>query len=306
MRAAMAAAPVGDDQFGEDPTVNALQERVAALLGKEAALWVPSGTMANQVALRVLTRPGDTVLVSRESHAVLVARRAAAAPTPACSSPRSAAAACSPPPTCWRRAVAPGPRHHAADHARRDREHPQPRRRRRVSAGRGRARVRGGARARHGVLSRRRAAVERRRWRAACRPRRWRRRSTWCRWRSRRGSGAPGGSMLAGSRDLIARGAAAPADVRRRDAAGGHLRRRGRCTRSTITSDSWPTDHANAALLAGRLARARASSSTSRRCRRTSSCSAWPTAHPTRRRWSRVRGSAACCCSRSARARCVP
>jgi threonine aldolase len=70
MRAAMAAAPVGDDQFGEDPTVNALQERVSALLGKEAALWVPSGTMANQVALRVLTRPGDTVLVSRESHAV--------------------------------------------------------------------------------------------------------------------------------------------------------------------------------------------------------------------------------------------
>ena len=70
MRAAMAAALVGDDQFGEDPTVNALQERVAALLGKDAALWVPSGTMANQIALRVLTRPGDTVLVSRESHAV--------------------------------------------------------------------------------------------------------------------------------------------------------------------------------------------------------------------------------------------
>jgi threonine aldolase len=70
MRAAMAAAPVGDDQFGEDPTVNALQERVAALLGKDAALWVPSGTMANQIALRVLTRPGDTVLVSRHSHAV--------------------------------------------------------------------------------------------------------------------------------------------------------------------------------------------------------------------------------------------
>ena len=70
MRAVIAAAPVGDDQFGEDPTVNALQERVGALLGKEAALWVPSGTMANQVALRVLTRPGDTVLVSRQSHAV--------------------------------------------------------------------------------------------------------------------------------------------------------------------------------------------------------------------------------------------
>lgn len=70
MRAAMATAEVGDDQFGEDPTINALQERVAALLGKEAALWLPTGTMANQVALRLLTRPGDDVLVSRQSHAV--------------------------------------------------------------------------------------------------------------------------------------------------------------------------------------------------------------------------------------------
>jgi threonine aldolase len=70
MRAAMAAAPVGDDQFGEDPTVNLLQARIAALLGKEAALWVPSGTMANQIALRVFTRPGDDVVVARESHTV--------------------------------------------------------------------------------------------------------------------------------------------------------------------------------------------------------------------------------------------
>jgi threonine aldolase len=70
MREAMASAAVGDDQFGEDPTVNALQERTARLLGKDAALWLPTGTMANQVALRVLTRPGDHVVVSRESHAV--------------------------------------------------------------------------------------------------------------------------------------------------------------------------------------------------------------------------------------------
>jgi threonine aldolase len=70
MRAAMAAAPVGDDQYGEDPTVNLLQERIASLFGKEAALWLPSGTMANQVALRILTSPGDDVIVSRESHAV--------------------------------------------------------------------------------------------------------------------------------------------------------------------------------------------------------------------------------------------
>jgi threonine aldolase len=66
----MAAAPVGDDQFGEDPTVNLLQEKVATLLGKEAALWLPSGTMANQVALRILTHPGDDVVVGRGAHAV--------------------------------------------------------------------------------------------------------------------------------------------------------------------------------------------------------------------------------------------
>ncbi|MFL5771284.1 MAG: threonine aldolase family protein [Chloroflexota bacterium] len=70
MRAAMAAAEVGDDQFGDDPTINRLQDRIAELLGKEAALWFPTGTMANQVVLRALTRPGDDVIVSREAHAV--------------------------------------------------------------------------------------------------------------------------------------------------------------------------------------------------------------------------------------------
>lgn len=70
MRAAMAGAEVGDDQYGEDPSINRLQERVADLLGKEAALWLPTGTMANQAALRLLTRPGDDVIVSREAHAV--------------------------------------------------------------------------------------------------------------------------------------------------------------------------------------------------------------------------------------------
>lgn len=79
MREAMASAPVGDDQFGEDPTVNLLQERVAAMLGKEAALWLPTGTMANQVALRVLTRPGDDVVVSQDSHIVLHESGASAA-----------------------------------------------------------------------------------------------------------------------------------------------------------------------------------------------------------------------------------
>src|ERR1700748_1860522 len=70
MRSAMASAPVGDDQYGEDPTVRALQERVAALLGKEAAVFVPSGTMANQIGLKLLTRPGDDVVVGDEAHVV--------------------------------------------------------------------------------------------------------------------------------------------------------------------------------------------------------------------------------------------
>jgi threonine aldolase len=68
MRAVMAAAPVGDDVFGDDPTVIRLEERVAELLGKEAAVYVPSGTMANQIALRVHTRHGDRVVMDGESH----------------------------------------------------------------------------------------------------------------------------------------------------------------------------------------------------------------------------------------------
>jgi threonine aldolase len=71
MRRAMAEAEVGDDQYGEDPSVNRLQDEVASLLGFEAALFLPSGTMANQVALRSLTRPGDDVLVPVEAHLVL-------------------------------------------------------------------------------------------------------------------------------------------------------------------------------------------------------------------------------------------
>ena len=58
MRRAMAAAEVGDDAYGEDPTVRTLEERYAALVGKAAAVLVPSGTMANQLALRLLGRPG--------------------------------------------------------------------------------------------------------------------------------------------------------------------------------------------------------------------------------------------------------
>jgi threonine aldolase len=68
MRRAMAEAEVGDDQYGEDPTVRRLEATFAERLGKEAAVFVPSGTMANQVALRVLTRPGDAVVVGARQH----------------------------------------------------------------------------------------------------------------------------------------------------------------------------------------------------------------------------------------------
>lgn len=67
----MAEAEVGDDEYGEDPTVNRLQEEFAELTGKEAAIYVPSGTMANQIALRCLTRPGDAVVTGRHQHVVL-------------------------------------------------------------------------------------------------------------------------------------------------------------------------------------------------------------------------------------------
>jgi len=71
MRRAMAEAEVGDDVFGDDPTVQALERRVAELAGKEAALYVPSGTMGNQLAVACQCGPGDEVLLQRESHIFL-------------------------------------------------------------------------------------------------------------------------------------------------------------------------------------------------------------------------------------------
>ena len=71
MRQAMAAAEVGDDVFGEDPTVNALEERAAQVAGKEAALFVPSGTMGNQVAIAVHTSPGQELICEEHSHVML-------------------------------------------------------------------------------------------------------------------------------------------------------------------------------------------------------------------------------------------
>ncbi|WP_447986877.1 low-specificity L-threonine aldolase [Nitrospira sp. Nam74] len=79
MRDAMAGAPVGDDVYGEDPTVNRLQEIAAALLGKTDAIFVPSGTMANQLSIRVQTQPGQEVIVESTAHIVRYEQGAAAA-----------------------------------------------------------------------------------------------------------------------------------------------------------------------------------------------------------------------------------
>src|SRR5205809_8034824 len=71
MRAAMAAAEVGDEQLREDPTVNELQRRAADLLGQEAALFLPTATMANQIALKVLTRPGCLLIAQERTHVMV-------------------------------------------------------------------------------------------------------------------------------------------------------------------------------------------------------------------------------------------
>src|SRR4029079_15736366 len=68
MRAAMAAAEVGDDVFGDDPTVHRLQERGAEVFQKEAALWVPSGCMGNEVAVKVHTKPGQEIVTEERGH----------------------------------------------------------------------------------------------------------------------------------------------------------------------------------------------------------------------------------------------
>jgi threonine aldolase len=79
MRDAMARAEVGDDVYGEDPTVNRLQEMVSGLLGKKAALFVPSGTMANQLAIRIQTQPGQEVIAESKAHIVRYEQGAAGA-----------------------------------------------------------------------------------------------------------------------------------------------------------------------------------------------------------------------------------
>ena len=294
MRAAMAAAAVGDDQYGEDPTMNALQERVAALLGKEAALWLPSGTMANQVALRAADaarrrcdrQPRVPRGVARDRRRGRQRRRAvhrdrrAAASSP----PRSSCAACKPrdhpiyPPT----------------DAGRNREHAQPRGRRHLSAGRGAC----GSAPRRASAGSPRSSTAR-----GCgtpRSRRGRRLRELAApfdlvaVSLSKGLGAPGGSLLAGSTRLI------EACVRHRRMLGGAMRQVGifaaagalRARPSHGAAASRTTRTRARSPSAWR--RAAACNSILRRCRRTSSCSVSPPMHRMRGRWSRGRASVAC------------
>ncbi|CAN2193319.1 GLY1 Threonine aldolase [Candidatus Nanopelagicaceae bacterium] len=78
MREAMAQSPVGDDVYGDDPTVNALEERVAAMFGKEAGVFTPTGSLANQLAIRMLVAPGEELLSETNSHIVRAELGAAA------------------------------------------------------------------------------------------------------------------------------------------------------------------------------------------------------------------------------------
>jgi threonine aldolase len=78
MRDAIAQAPVGDDVYGDDPTVNSLEERVAAMFGKEAGLFTPTGSLANQLAMRMLVAPGEELLAETNSHVVRAELGAAA------------------------------------------------------------------------------------------------------------------------------------------------------------------------------------------------------------------------------------
>ncbi|MSY56612.1 MAG: low specificity L-threonine aldolase, partial [Actinobacteria bacterium] len=78
MRDAIAQAPVGDDVYGDDPTVNSLEERVAEMFGKEAGLFTPTGSLANQLAIRMLVAPGEELIAEANSHVVRAELGAAA------------------------------------------------------------------------------------------------------------------------------------------------------------------------------------------------------------------------------------
>ena len=242
MRQAMAHAEVGDEQRLADPTVNALQERVAELLGHEAALFLPSGTMCNAIAFRLHVRPGgDEVILDRTSHPVplrggrpggAVGRDAATGSTAtagiftAATGGGGGAAGGRP----LRPALAAGVGR--ADHQRR--------RRARVAARRRSARC-STSRARHGLRTHLDGARLMNAVVASGVPAADFAGGFDTAWVDfTKGLGAPVGAVLAGVAGADRRGLALQADDGRRDAPGGDPGRRRACTRSTTTSSASP------------------------------------------------------------------
>ena len=231
MRAAIAEAAVGDEQKREDPTVTALQDRVAALLGHEAALFLPTATMANQIALKLHGRPGDVLLAEETSH-VLVYEYGGAAVHAGLLTQGLPGVGGRITPEQLREAAAA--EHEGRRPARRGplpRGHPQQRGRTRVAAGRPRR----GDRRPPGSSSSRCTSTEHALLNAAIAqgvsPAAIASRFDTVTLCLSKGLGCPLGAVLAGSRELDGARVAREAPLRRRDAPGGD-RRRGRRLRA--------------------------------------------------------------------------
>ena len=252
MRRAIAEAVVGDDVFGDDPTVIELERRVAALAGKEAALFVPSGTMGNQLAVMAQTSPGDEVLLETESHMFFYEQGGIAANSGALAHVVSGqrgvidAAAIT-------AASRSNDDHNAAPRAVVRGEHAQSRRRRRGAARRHAPRRRRGARARRARAPGWRAAVERQ-----CRDRHsdrdWAAPVDTLMMCFSKGLGAPVGSILCGDRGTVRRAR------RFRKRMGGGMRQVGILAAAALHAidhhvERLADDHRRARALADGLAR---------------------------------------------------
>ena len=234
----MATAELGDEQLREDPTVNELQRRAAELLGQEAALFLPTATMANQIALEIHTRPGRLLIAQERTHVMIFEAGGPAVHSglvmvglPA--EQRSHHARADPRGRLAERGCPP--RQH-----RRLRADPPKRRRTRLAAGRARRLGRRGPRARARRPPRRGADHERRRGQRDSG------RGVWPPRRQRHHLLLEGPRLPAGRGHRLVRGSdrtrlAREVPVRRRDAAGRRASPPPRCTRSTTTSTASPT-----------------------------------------------------------------
>ena len=270
MRAAIAAAEVGDEQRREDPTVNELERRAAELLGQEEAVFVPTATMANEIALRTLAEPGDEVVAEENSHLFVSELGGPAVHAGLMTRQLRCRGGRFTPEQLRETVRAGGLDAHAAHEHRLGREHAQRLGRARLAARGDRGDRGDGARARASPPPRRRAGHERvgRLGRAGgARSARHFDTVTLC---LSKGLGCPLGALIAGSAELMATARVAQAPVRRGDAAGGDRRRGGRLRARAQHRAARGRPREGAAARRGACTRP-ACRSTSSRSRRTSS-----------------------------------